>query len=494
MMRLYVVLASFILFLYSGLTINATGIWGSVCVFDELGNRQYGEDLEISIGFLEESEYQLSAYGNLKLWRELDEGIKSSVCSNAEEKEYFTIFELKYANVDKIEEIGTFKVTLNSMITDGSSKRSELMGTGYRVYYLNDGYLEQIEIKQSDKDFVSFETDKPGMYVLYYNPNIYDVKFYEKYPEGSMEPFYVDENLGKTDIVEFPETPQKDGYVFTGWKQETWTGAYTKYFFLESSEITAFDLWKVYASWCQEDDYTPLKVTIDSEKAIKKGKEDGAEITLTLSEGKFDEVIDENVENNWEIVGSDELTVASVERIDDITAKLTLSGNSSNKYTSAEIKVQFTSDLYISYEYDGLEMHEIADIQLDENGIKKAMFISDNSITLEKQKKSGSGGGTEKHTITFEANGGEEVQSVRVTNGHCFLAPEAPLREGYVFKGWYTDEELTKMYDFEAPVKEDFTLYAAWEKPAEKEQDVEQIILTIKIIEEVIEFVKSIIK
>lgn len=125
-------------------------------------------------------------------------------------------------------------------------------------------------------------------------------------------------------------------------------------------------------------------------------------------------------------------------------------------------------------DYNGsMTVHEIADVQLDENGIKKAMFISDNSIALEKQKESG-GDGIEKHTVSFETNGGETIQSVRIANGHTLEEPERVLKEGYVFAGWYTDEELTNLYNFDDRVTDSFTLYAAWEKSVSQ-----TIILTV---------------
>ena len=494
MKKFFVCILTIVILCIGGIYATATGIWGSVCVFDEIGNRCYGENLDISIGFIGEIEYQLSSYGNLKLWRELDEEIKSLIFSNLGEGEYFTIFELKYGNIDNIEETDVFMVTINSQISYGGKSRAEMMGNDYRLYYLKDNSLEEIEIKRSDKESVRFENEKTGIYILYYNPNIYDVKFYDEYPENSTEPFYGINDLGKYDIVEFPEIPEKEGYVFTGWKHDYWEGRYTKHSYIEPSQLTAFDLWEVYASWCPEDEYTPLEIVIESEEKIKKGKEDGSEIILTLSEGRFDDVIDNNVGEDWMIVGSDELSIARVERIDDTTARLTLSGNSSDKYKSSEIQIKFNSALYISHEGFGNngEVHEIADIQLDEKGIKKARFISDNSITLEKQKKSGTGGGVEKHTVAFETNGGEEIQSVRVANGHSLNEPERVLKEGYTFAGWYTDEELTTPYNFESGVKEDFTIYAAWEKPELKEPDNKQIILPIRFIEKAIELLKAI--
>ncbi|MBM6817641.1 InlB B-repeat-containing protein, partial [Olsenella uli] len=39
-----------------------------------------------------------------------------------------------------------------------------------------------------------------------------------------------------------------------------------------------------------------------------------------------------------------------------------------------------------------------------------------------------------------------------------------PVREGYDFAGWYTDEACTVAYDFAAPVEGDMTLYAKWDQ------------------------------
>lgn len=41
--------------------------------------------------------------------------------------------------------------------------------------------------------------------------------------------------------------------------------------------------------------------------------------------------------------------------------------------------------------------------------------------------------------------------------------PAAPVKDGYVFKGWYRDEACTAAYDFSQPVTESITLYAKWE-------------------------------
>ena len=48
-----------------------------------------------------------------------------------------------------------------------------------------------------------------------------------------------------------------------------------------------------------------------------------------------------------------------------------------------------------------------------------------------------------------------------LSNGEKAAEPTVPVKEGYIFTGWYTDKECTTLYDFSAPVTADITLYAA---------------------------------
>lgn len=67
------------------------------------------------------------------------------------------------------------------------------------------------------------------------------------------------------------------------------------------------------------------------------------------------------------------------------------------------------------------------------------------------------------HTVTFELGGAGEsfTQEVTMINGLAF--PEIPVRDGYVFAGWF-DNEACKgdAFNFAAPVMGDVTLWAKW--------------------------------
>lgn len=88
----------------------------------------------------------------------------------------------------------------------------------------------------------------------------------------------------------------------------------------------------------------------------------------------------------------------------------------------------------------------------------------------------GSGTGVASYTVTFESNGGSAVQAQIVDSGGTVTKPADPTRRGRTFAGWYTDAELTIVYDFDEPVTEDITLYAKWitfneEDPTDSDND-----------------------
>lgn len=68
------------------------------------------------------------------------------------------------------------------------------------------------------------------------------------------------------------------------------------------------------------------------------------------------------------------------------------------------------------------------------------------------------------YTVTFDSNGGTEVESiVNVTHGSTIAEPQAPIKAGYAFEGWFKDPQLNRQWAFATDtVKSDITLYAKW--------------------------------
>ena len=70
-------------------------------------------------------------------------------------------------------------------------------------------------------------------------------------------------------------------------------------------------------------------------------------------------------------------------------------------------------------------------------------------------------------TISFDTDGGSNIDSIVIKIGDTISKPDTPTKEGYTFKGWYIDEEE---FDFSNPITEEITLKARWEENVEENE------------------------
>lgn len=77
------------------------------------------------------------------------------------------------------------------------------------------------------------------------------------------------------------------------------------------------------------------------------------------------------------------------------------------------------------------------------------------------------------YTVTFHLNGyGTAIPQQTVTENGKVGKPEDPTAEGYIFAGWYADQELTTEWNFETNTVTDNTdLYAKWTVTCEHDWD-----------------------
>ena len=68
------------------------------------------------------------------------------------------------------------------------------------------------------------------------------------------------------------------------------------------------------------------------------------------------------------------------------------------------------------------------------------------------------------YNATFNSMGGSLVASQNVDHNTATVKPADPTKTGYTFDGWFTDKDCTVAYDFNAPVTDNITLYAKWNK------------------------------
>lgn len=66
------------------------------------------------------------------------------------------------------------------------------------------------------------------------------------------------------------------------------------------------------------------------------------------------------------------------------------------------------------------------------------------------------------YTITFDSNGGSAISTQTIENGKSGTVPSTPVKNGFIFEGWYKDEKLTEKYDFNTPVESSILLYAKY--------------------------------
>ncbi|OPZ89184.1 MAG: hypothetical protein BWY74_02836 [Firmicutes bacterium ADurb.Bin419] len=64
--------------------------------------------------------------------------------------------------------------------------------------------------------------------------------------------------------------------------------------------------------------------------------------------------------------------------------------------------------------------------------------------------------------VTFDSNGGTEIEKQKVIYNGKVQIPDEPEKEGYIFENWYQDKDLTEVFDFNTPVTGDLTLYAKY--------------------------------
>lgn len=110
--------------------------------------------------------------------------------------------------------------------------------------------------------------------------------------------------------------------------------------------------------------------------------------------------------------------------------------------------------------YEDLSEEEITGFTVD----KTTMSVGDTFVTVTYQgvsqtfNVSVSARPSVSYTVTFAGEGVEQSEQV-VSEGDTVIRPEDPVREGYVFEGWFVGENA---YDFNAAVTSDLTLTARW--------------------------------
>lgn len=133
-----------------------------------------------------------------------------------------------------------------------------------------------------------------------------------------------------------------------------------------------------------------------------------------------------------------------------------LSFHSGNKFTITGPQLNKSGDYTVNGDAVSL------DFVREEDGISAGKLAGDtlvlewNGATVTFLKKV-------TYNVAFDTDGGSEIPNASVINGKNLPVPAVPVKDGYMFIGWYADNSFTTAYDFETtPVKADLTIYARW--------------------------------
>jgi uncharacterized repeat protein (TIGR02543 family) len=67
------------------------------------------------------------------------------------------------------------------------------------------------------------------------------------------------------------------------------------------------------------------------------------------------------------------------------------------------------------------------------------------------------------YTVKYDTDDGSAIADAVVINGKPAIKPDDPVKNGFVFIGWYADSAFKTPFDFDATlIKADTTIYARW--------------------------------
>ncbi len=76
-----------------------------------------------------------------------------------------------------------------------------------------------------------------------------------------------------------------------------------------------------------------------------------------------------------------------------------------------------------------------------------------------------------RYGVSFVTNGGTPVKKIRAAKGEFFIMPSAPVKDGFVFGGWYSDKDCTSRFiETHMRRRRGYKVYAKWVAPVTSER------------------------
>ena len=142
------------------------------------------------------------------------------------------------------------------------------------------------------------------------------------------------------------------------------------------------------------------------------------------------------------------------------TFTVTIDYGNEKKY----LKVKYNSKLD---EKDILDKEKLGDKFINyhivnKDGVSNLIFSLDTKITKNIEIKAMYENDIETIKLSFDSNGGTQIESLTIEKGSKLVLPKSPTKEGYIFKNWKDKEG--NIIKNGTVLKNDITLYAVYEK------------------------------
>lgn len=370
--------------------------------------------------------------------------------------------------------------TINGGAAETSDKNVKISLNDYakkdfRQYKINEGEYKNIDA--NDIDFVLDSADGEKTISITFKNDSYEIEKTHKiifnnkhkitYVSGDT---IIDEaTVGcGAKITATDKIASKEGYTFLGWDIPE---------IMPDSDIT------VNALYLKKPESTLLDTVLTDEE-----KADGISVKSDIT------VAEENANIQTELVNKySKYTASLIINIDISKGK----DENFTPITETENLLTFTvdipSEIQGKAEYIVLREHNdtVDALTTSKNADGEYIEVKDNTIIIHAKKfsayqliakdadptpsrRGGGGGGSSSLTVKFETNGAPAIKSVSVRRNNVITAPTAPVKDGFVFDGWYTDKNFATKFDFNTKITKSITLYAKWVEKAKT-----SIILTI---------------
>ena len=239
--------------------------------------------------------------------------------------------------------------------------------------------------------------------------------------------------------------PSKTGYRFKGWYKDGVPYDFTQPVY-DDAVITAkwtVNTYEVYFDAGASDDWYPMQTITYGDKVVKPVDPtlDGYDFDGWLLDGKaysFDTPVtaDMTLTASWKTAQVQTHTVTFTGAGDDFTQ--TVADGSSATVPTVPSKKGYTFDGW----YSGDSLYDFTTPVTDD-------------LTVEAHWTKNA------YTVSFDSNGGSDVDSQQVPYREKASQPDNPTLDGYTFQGWTLDGDP---YDFNTPVTSSITLKALWSK------------------------------